>query len=55
MNDFAKLVCVYTILIGCILTYYILGIISLESDIELWGQCKTSFLWLYVVISMLLM
>lgn len=55
MNDLGKSVCVYTILIGCILAYYILGIMSLESDIELWRECKTSFLWLYVLISMLLM
>ena len=41
--------------IGCILAYYILGIISLESDIELWRECKTTFLWLYILISMLLM
>jgi hypothetical protein len=55
MYDLEKSVCVYTILIGYILAYYILGIMSLQSDIELWRQCKTSFLWLYVLISMLLM
>jgi hypothetical protein len=55
MSELAKGICIYSILLLLILIYYVLGIVYLESDKKLWDDCKDSFLWIYVIVSMVLM
>jgi len=52
MNDIYKSVCVYGILLICLLSYYVLGVLFLVED---YSGCNNSNLWEYVLISLVLL
>ena len=52
MNATYKSVCVYGILLICLLSYYVLGVLFLVED---YSGCNNSNLWEYILISLVLL
>ena len=56
MNDIYKSVCIYGVLLVCLIVYYLLGLLFLVEDYNIWKLCDNySLLWEYVLVSLLLL